>query len=276
MKVSGKQDVNFLSFKGKKIHYKDEGKGITLVLLHGYLESTKIWNEFSESLTKHFRVIRMDLPGHGKSALLTEVQTMEESALVLKAIADYLELKKFFLIGHSLGGYVTLSFLDSFSEYLTGFCLFHSHPLKDTPQTIEKREKEIGFVQSGRKDLLYNVNIPNAFANDNLDKCKEEIEFAKKIARNTSDGGIIATLKGLMVRKNYLDLLASTEIPFLWILGEKDNYIPFTEIQSKVKMPVNGKLLTLKNSGHQGFMEEKQNTLIYLTNFIRETQIIVF
>lgn len=268
MKSFGKQDINFIIFKGKKIHYKDEGEGITLVLLHGYLESIEIWKDFSESLTEHFRVIRVDLPGHGMSELLEEVQTMEETARALKALSDHLELKEFFLFGHSLGGYVTLSFLDSFPEYLTGFCLFHSHPLTDKSQTIEKRKKEIGFVQSGRKDLLYNVNIPNAFANDNLDQCKEEIEFAKKIARNTPDEGIIATLKGMMVRKDYVDLLANTDIPFLWILGKKDNYIPFTEIQTKVKMPVRGKLLALKNSGHQGFMEEKHKALKCLSAFI--------
>ena len=268
MESPRKQDVNFILFRGKKIHYKDEGDGITLVLLHGYLESIEIWKDFSELLTEYFRIIRVDLPGHGMSELLNKVQTMEESARVLKALADHLELKKFFLLGHSLGGYVTLSFLDSFPEYLTGFCLLHSHPLTDSPQIIEKREKEIGFVQSGRKDLLYNVNIPNAFANDNLDHCNEKIEFAKKIARDTSDDGIIATLKGMVVRKNYVDLLANTDIPFLWILGEKDNYIPFTEIQTKVRIPVNGKMLALKNSGHQGFMEEKQNVLICLLAFI--------
>lgn len=268
MKVSENKDDNILIFKGKKIHYRDEGDGIVLVLLHGYLESIEIWNDFSKSLTKQFRVVRIDLPGHGRSELLAEVQTMEESALALKALADHLHLKKFFLIGHSMGGYVTLSFLDFFPEYLTGFCLFHSHPLTDTPQTIEKRIKEIELVLTGRKDLLYNVNIPNAFANDNLGLCKEEIEFARKIARDTSDEGIIATLKGMMVRKDYIDLLANTDIPFLWILGEKDNYIPFTEIQSKVKMPGRGKLLTLKNSGHQGFMEEKHNALKCLLAFI--------
>ncbi|MEA1897081.1 MAG: alpha/beta fold hydrolase [Bacteroidota bacterium] len=268
MKLPEKQDGGYIKHKRKGIHYKDEGEGTTLVLLHGYLESIEIWKGFSESLTEHFRVIRVDLPGHGMSELLAEVQTMKESARALKALADHLELKKFFLLGHSLGGYVTLSFLDSFPEYLTGFCLFHSHPLADTQQTIEKREKEIGFVQSGRKDFLYNVNIPNAFANDNLDRYNEEIEFAKKIARNTSDEGIIATLKGMMIRKNYVDLLANTNIPFLWILGKKDNYIPFTEIQTKVKMPVRGKLLTLKNSGHQGFMEEKQNVVKYLLAFV--------
>lgn len=268
MKLPEKQDGGLLKYTGKRINYKDEGEGITLVLLHGYLESIEIWKDFVEYLVKHFRVIRVDLPGHGMSELLDEVQTMEETARVLKALVDHLELKKFFLLGHSLGGYVTLSFLDIFPEYLTGFCLFHSHPLADTQQTIEKRKREIDFVQSGRKDLLYNVNIPNAFANDNLGKCNEEIDFAKEIARNTPDEGIVATLKGMMIRKDYVDLLANTDIPFLWILGEKDNYIPFTEIQTKVKMPVGGKLLALKNSGHQGFMEEKQNVIKYLLAFI--------
>lgn len=268
MKLPEKQDSGLLKYTGKRIHYKDEGEGITLILLHGYLESIEIWRDFTESLTEYFRVIRLDLPGHGMSELFEEVQTMEETARALKALADHLELKKFFLLGHSLGGYVTLSFLNLFPEYLTGFCLFHSHPLADTQQTIEKRKREIDFVQSGRKDLLYNVNIPNAFANDNLVQFTEKIEFAKKIARDTPDEGIIATLKGMMARKDYVDLLANTDIPFLWILGEKDNYIPFTEIQTKVKMPVGGKLLTLKNSGHQGFMEEKSIALATIVNFI--------
>jgi len=90
MKSPEKQDINFLLYKGKKIHYKDEGEGITLILLHGYLESIEIWKDFSESLTEHFRVIRLDLPGHGMSELLEEVQTMEDTAQVLKVLADYL------------------------------------------------------------------------------------------------------------------------------------------------------------------------------------------
>ena len=84
MKLPEQQDGNVLIFNGKKINYKDEGDGIALILLHGYLESIEIWKDFSESLTEHFRVIRIDLPGHGMSELFEEVQTCEYSQCICK------------------------------------------------------------------------------------------------------------------------------------------------------------------------------------------------
>jgi len=177
-------------------------------------------------------------------------------------------LEKCFLIGHSLGGYVTLAFLELFPERLNGFSLFHAHPFPDTSETIEKRKREINLVLEGRKDMICNVNIPNTFANDNLDKLKEEVEFAKEIARQTPDKGIVATLNGMMIRSDRSKLLADTSSPFLWILGKKDNYISYETIIEKVGMPENRKLVILENSGHQGFMEERDRALEAILRFI--------
>lgn len=260
--------IKFIQFKRINIRFSDKGKGIPVVLLHGYLESLNIWDDFASSLAEHCRVIRIDLPGHGGSGIIRETHTMELIAESVKAILDHLKLEKVFLIGHSLGGYVTIAFLELFPERLNGFSLFHAHPLPDTPETIEKRKREINLVLEGRKDMICNVNIPNAFANDNLDKLKEEVEFAKEIARQTPDKGIVATLNGMMVRPDRRKLLAGTSSPFLWILGEKDNYIPYETIIEKVGLPENGKLVTLENSGHQGFMEEKDAVLKAILAFI--------
>lgn len=252
--------IKSIQFKKINIRFSDKGKGIPVVLLHGYLESLNIWDDFSSLLTQHCRVIRIDLPGHGGSGIIGETHTMELIAESVKAVMDHLKLDKVYLIGHSLGGYVTLAFLELFPERLNGFSLFHAHPLSDTPETIVKREREINLVLEGRKDMICNVNIPNAFANDNLDKLKEEVEFAKEIARQTPDKGIVATLNGMMVRPDRRKILAGTSSPFLWILGKKDNYIPYETIIEKVGLPGNGKLVTLENSGHQGFMEEKEES----------------
>lgn len=248
--------LNSITFKESQVYFTDEGKGNPVILLHGYLESLKIWDCFTPLLSGHHRIIRIDLPGHGVSTVSGNIASMEFMAESVLAVMDCLKIEKTFLVGHSMGGYVTLAFLDLFKERLTGFCLFHSQPFADTPEIIKKRKREILLILEGKKDVICNLNIPNAFADDNLEIFENDIGFAKEVARSTSDLGIVASLNGLMTRPDRSQLLSETTLPFLWILGKKDKYIPHDLIIEKVKLPANSTLVSLRNSGHQGFMEE--------------------
>ena len=166
----------FFLFREGRIHYSDSGKGPVIVLLHGYLESSEVWNGFEKKLTSKFRVISVDLPGHGLSDIYGEVHTMEFMATVVKELLDYLKVKKAFLTGHSLGGYVTLGFLELFPEYLSGYCLFHSQPFHDPPEAIEKRKREIEIVRTGKKNLMYPDNVIRMFAESNLEKFSDGLQ----------------------------------------------------------------------------------------------------
>lgn len=252
---------NTIYFKGITIRFKDEGKGPVVVLLHGYLESLEIWNDFSAKLAEHCRVVSIDIQGHGKSGVIDKIHTMELLAKAVKSVLDHLNIEKCFLTGHSLGGYVTLAFLELFPECLSGFSLFHSHPLADSNEAIKNRNREIKLVENGKKDLIYTVNIPKAFATDNLKKFREQVDYAKKIAKETPGESIIAVLNGMINRPDRSDILSGTSLPFLWILGKKDNYIPYEAIIKKIELPKQGKLITLENSGHMGFMEEEKESL---------------
>jgi len=131
-----------ISFRGGKIHYSDSGCGEIIVLIHGYLESMEVWENFAGRLSQKFRILRIDLPGHGHSDLFSDINSMELMAEVIKEILDIQGIKKVFLIGHSMGGYAALAFLQLFPEYLSGYSLFHSHPLSDTAETVEKRKQQ--------------------------------------------------------------------------------------------------------------------------------------
>ncbi|RLD36758.1 MAG: alpha/beta hydrolase [Bacteroidetes bacterium] len=254
----------------KRVNYRLSGSGIPVVLLHGYLESLEIWNGFGTKLSQTFKVLMIDLPGHGNSASLGDINRMEDMAFMINALTEKLGIDKLFLIGHSFGGYVTLAFLELFPEKLLGFSLFHSHPFADSPETIEKRNHEIELIKQGKKELICQVNIPNSFANENLKKFEVEIDKAIQIAVKTSNEGIIATLGGMMQRHDRSLLLKKTKMPFLWILGEKDNYIPYQEITEKVSMPLHASLVTLRNSGHQGFLEEEKQSLNVVGVFVQK------
>ena len=258
----------FFSFRESKIYYSDSGNGHPVVLLHGYLESSEVWNGFQEKLAKKFRVISVDLPGHGQSDVFGESHQMEFMASVIKELLDNLGLKKVFIAGHSLGGYVALAFLEYFPDSLSGYCLFHSHPLPDTPEAVEKRIREINIVRAGKKELIYPDNITKMFAQSNLNIFPEALNRSKEIASRIPGEGIIAVLNGMMTRPSRLSFMEEGRVACLWILGEMDNYIPCDFIQTKVKLPSNATIVVLKNSGHIGFVEEEDLSVKVVSDFV--------
>jgi pimeloyl-ACP methyl ester carboxylesterase len=259
----------YIHYNGGKIYYSDTGEGEIIVLLHGYLETSDIWSGFAGKLAKKFRIISVDLPGHGLSKVYSESHTMEFMAGAVKELLENLNIKKVFLTGHSLGGYVALAFLELYPGLLKGYCLFHSHPFADRPETIEKREREIKVVRAAKKYLLYPENISQMYASVNLDKFKEELQRSKDIASTIRDEGIIAVLNGMINRSSRLKFMEEGKVPCLWILGKMDNYISSKEVQAKVNLPANAKVVVLENSGHMGFVEEEDLAVKILTDFVK-------
>ena len=260
----------FFLYRGRRIHYTDSGDGAVIVLLHGYLESSEVWNGFSEKQALSFRVISVDLPGCGLSDVFGEVHSMEFMAMAIKELFDHLGIIKVFLTGHSLGGYVALAFLELFPDLLSGYCLFHSQPFADTPAAIEKRKREIEIVKMGKKNLMYPDNVIKMFASSNLEKFSDALQRSKNIASRIPGEGIIAVLNGMMIRPSRLTFMEEGKVPCLWILGSMDNYIPYDLIQKQVNLPDNAKIVILANSGHMGFVEEEELTIRTIREFVCE------
>jgi pimeloyl-ACP methyl ester carboxylesterase len=262
---------DIINFKGAKIRYRVEGSGTTVVLLHGYLESLDIWNGFSAGLAKKYRIVSIDLPGHGKSGIVSDVHTMEIMAEAVNGVLSEIHADRCTLIGHSMGGYVTMAFADLFYERLYGYSLFHSTPFADTKEKRQARDREIEMVDQGWKDLICKTNIPRAFAGVNVKKLKNEVGRAIQIAEDTPDEGIKAVLQGMKMRPDRSQILLNSDIPVLVILGRQDNYIPFNEVKDKIKLNARGEIHVLDGSGHMGFIEEPLKSLELVTSFIKKS-----
>jgi pimeloyl-ACP methyl ester carboxylesterase len=113
-------------------------------------------------------------------------------------------------------------------------------------------------------------NISRMFATSNLKKFSDAFQKLKEAAFSIKGEGIIAVLKGMMARPSRLSVMESWKMPCLWILGSMDNYINCEQIQPKVKLPANAKVVILKNSGHMGFIEEEEKSVKVITEFVRK------
>jgi len=254
-------------FNTINVSYTDRGTGDAIVLLHGYLESKEIWDPLAEALKSKFRIIAVDLPGHGKSGVVSETHTMEFMAGAVKAVIDSLGISKVFMTGHSLGGYVTLAFLELYPAGVAGYCLFHSHANPDSEAAISNRKREIKVVKAGKKNLMYPDNVTRMFAKENLPGMGKALERSKKIASATPADGIVSVLNGMIIRPSRVSLVEKGERPLLWILGRKDQYFSPETATSGVRLPRNAKVVILENSGHLGFVEETDMSAEIISDF---------
>jgi pimeloyl-ACP methyl ester carboxylesterase len=262
--------ISSINYHDANLRYSDLGSGDPVVLIHGYLESLEIWNGFAEKLAESYRVISVDLPGHGQSGIFSSMNTMAVMADSVKAILNHLSIGRAVIIGHSMGGYATLALADIFPEITIGFCLFHSHALPDPEEKKLNRDREAVLVKEGKKSQFINLNIPNAFAGDNHAALSEKIEWAKKMAMETPDRGIILALEGMKARPDRRDVLNNTIQPVLIVAGKKDFYIPFNVYEEHFNLASQTDVLILENSGHMGFIEEQDKAIDGVLKFLNK------
>ena len=194
---------------------------------------------------------------------------MDMMAETVRFVLDALFIDKCVVIGHSMGGYVSLAFAENYPGRLLGFSLFHSTPFADTEEKKISRNREIELVKQHKKDLIINTNILKLFADDNHELLKNEIDRSTMIARKTSEEGIIAALEGMILRPDRSGIIKKSPMPFLLILGSKDNHIPFETVKTKLELNQSGELAVLENSGHMGFVEEPVKSADIIQSFVQ-------
>jgi len=143
-----------LTYKQTELFYTSKGIGNPLVFLHGFLESSKIWEPFIDELSEKRQVICIDLPGHGKSGNLNPVHTMELFADAVHVILQHLKVEKISFVGHSMGGYVSLEFCEKFPILTKSLVLLNSSPAPDSEEKKINRDEAIALVRKNKKAFI--------------------------------------------------------------------------------------------------------------------------
>ena len=250
------------------VHIRDSKKGEKAVLLlHGYMETLYIWNDFFDALKRDYRVIAIDLPGHGLSCS-APVNTIELMATVAKGVLDLCEVKQAAVVGHSLGGYVALKCCELFPETFEKMVLLNSHPYPEPESFATVREREINIINSGRLQSLAEISIPKMFHSNNLRRLDSKIREIVELCETHDPSGIVASVKGFTKRSDMSEYLKNTSTPTLAICGDSDGFIS-SELQLKMlEQFKNMKLVTLQECGHNVFLECPEKCLELVREFI--------
>jgi len=253
-------------YKNTKIAYSDYGKGTAIILLHGYLENQDMWAAFVPFLTKKYRVVTIDLLGHGQTECLGYVHSMEDQAEMVHEVLAELRIRKAAFVGHSMGGYVALAYAELYPETIKALVLLNSTSRADSEDRKANRDRAIKAVKKDYTSFI-RLSIANLFSDDNREKLVEEIEQVKVEALKTPLQGVIAALEGMKIRKDREVLLHFGPYPIMLILGKKDPVLAYDEnIEQVVKTTV--KLVTFPD-GHMSPIENREELKKALHDFLK-------
>lgn len=251
-------------YKNTKISFTDSGEGNSIVLLHGFLENKKMWTEYVELFSKKYRVITIDLLGHGESDSLGYVHEMEENANAVNEVLENLKIEKAIILGHSMGGYVALAFAELYPQKIQKLVLLNSTSKEDSAEKKLNRTRAIKAVKQNYVNFV-SLAIANLFSENNRLRLENEIEKVREQALKTPLQGIIASLEGMKIRKDREWLLQENRFPVLLILGKKDPVLNYEDSLSQIE-DTTVELISFED-GHMSHIENKEELKPILLDF---------
>lgn len=260
-------DTRRFQFKNATIEYDVYGTGDAVLLLHGFGVDRTLWDNFISDLSQTHRLLVPDLPGIGHSGMITEKDvSMDTYAACFAALLQHEKISTCTIIGHSMGGYITLAFADKYPEKLNAFGLFHSSAYADTEEKKETRKKAIAFTKKNGVSAFLRTSTPGMFAHPE--------NHVSEIAAIEEKGAVMSTAaleqfyEAMMARPDRTHVLKSFANPVLFILGEHDSIVPLTQGLQQSMMPAEAHVNILTHSGHLGMLEEPAESLLKLQQFL--------
>ena len=253
-------------YKKHNIAYSIKGDGPSLVFLHGFGEDQRMWKDYIQAFETSYQVILIDLPGFGQSTVVPNM-TISLMAEVVKTVLNQEAIQQCILIGHSMGGYVTLNFAHHYPNRLIGFGLFHSHPYADPTDKKNSRTKAIEFVKEHGVPMYIKQLMPLLFAKGYKEVNPAVVDKMLHFGSQTSEEGIINGLKAMRDRPDQTHVLTEASVPVLFLIGKKDLAVPIENSLNQTHLPSLADIHIYEEVGHMGMFEKRQATIDAILGF---------
>lgn len=250
-----------------ELYYEELGQGTPVVFLHGFPFDHEIWQSVVPLVAKEARVILPDLRGHGRSPVPDGVYTMRQMAEDVVQLLDRLEIEKAVLVGHSMGGYVSLAFAHAYPGRLLGLGLVATQSAADNPEKRQSRLKLASSIKRrGMKPVVSDM-LPKLTSRQDL------LPPLMEVMLRTSPVGAAGALKGMAERPDMTGLLAEIQAPALVLTGLDDQLLPLENVKMMAQMLPKGWLVEVPETGHMLMMEAPEKVAEALCQLVQMVKI---
>ena len=236
------------------IYIDDIGSGFPLVLVHGYLGSSEMWNLQKEFLSKHFRVIAPALPGFGESYKAKSANSINEMAKIVFKFLDDKKINDFHLMGHSMGGMIVQEMAKKRGDKISKLVCYSTGPSGEMPgrfETVDQSRENL--KKKGLKITAKNIAKTWFIKGEDANYFDICIEAGKQTSMETVDNALIA-----FKNWNGVDTLKNIKNETLIVWGDQDKSYNLEQIQTLEKNIVKSKLVIFKNCAHNIHLEQPE------------------
>jgi pimeloyl-ACP methyl ester carboxylesterase len=268
----------FIEINGLQVHYRDEGKGFPIVLLHGTASSLHTWDDWTKVLTKNYRVIRMDLPAFGITGPNKNADySIKAYTTFLHQFLMKINVDRFYLAGNSLGGNIAWNYTAEHPEKIRKLILVDASGLPtNKPQPAIFKMAKTPILSSlflyVTPKFFVKKNMKEVYGDENKITDSLITRYHKMALRVGNRQAFIdrANIDFKLDAKENLYKLKSIKTPTLLIWGAKDSWIPLSNGKRMDLLLVNSKLVVIENAGHVPMEENPKESLGILKSFLIE------
>ena len=258
-----------------QLSYFDVGTGHkTILLVHGFGEDYTIWKNQIEFLATHYRIIAPNLPGvHCKPLALhhSHAPSLSRYVKVLHQLMEHLQIDTYYIVGHSMGGYIGLSFASDYNNHVQGLLLLHSSAYEDNEAKKTSRMKVAEFIEEWGVSKYLETATPNLFGNSFKKNNPAVIQDCIDAGSAISKEAMIQFVFAMRNRPAYTHLLEQRSLPIWLLAGEDDLAVPIQDSLEQIKLLPSFHCLVLENVGHMGMLEAPEKVNQFIEKFIQTT-----
>ncbi len=251
--------MNSARIREIEMPFDDVGSGAGIILLHGYPFDSSMWREQIDFLSAQGnRVVAPDLCGLGETKAASEISTMEDMARDVAALMDKLEIDRAVVCGLSMGGYVALEFVHLFPSRVRALILAGTRAPADNEPEKQVREQQARRMLTEGMNFVADATLRKLLAPRTLTEKLEVVAHVREMILRSDPQGAAAAQRGMAVRRNYSDDLASINVPTLVIVGREDPIRPVADAEFMHDRIRNSSLQIIEDAAHMTNMEQPE------------------
>ncbi len=258
-----KADIN-----GIQLAYEDQGKGLPLVFLHAFPMNRRMWEPQVKALAARYRVVTVDLRGHGESDAPLWRYSLDQYADDVRALMDLLGIRQAVLIGLSMGGYLIFAFHRRYPERLKALVFADTRAEADKPEQIAWRFQLAQRAHANSAAVVADEMLPKLIAPSSQTR-PELVDRARSMILSTRVTGIAGDLMAIAERPDSTGQLRTIHCPTLVLVGELDG-LTTPEDNRRIAEGIPGARFELiPNAGHLSNLEQPEAFNNVLLGFLQ-------
>ena len=272
------QNSQFMSLQDMQVHYRDEGNGEVILLLHGTASSLHTWDLWSDHLTKDYRVIRLDLPGFGLTGPHPQdLYEISNDIDFINSFINQLSVETVHIVGSSLGGRIGWEYSLQHSEQVKSLTLINSlgYPQESWPPAIEMAQWPVldFLVENASPRSMFEIGLKEIYFDTNL-VTENLINRYYELAHYP--GNMNAFPKRVKAKLDTQShQIKNISVPTLILWGEEDLYFPVKRALDFEYDISSSSVITYSNVGHLPMEEVPIQSVNDFMNFLKTSETIV-